>query len=90
MTTAANLIISIRNRTNLATDDARVSDANLLDFINAAIQDCESQKEWPWREHIETISITNGDNTYTPASDWKTTLSLTLDDPPAVLQRRTW
>ena len=90
MTTAANLIISIRNRTNLATDDARVSDANLLDFINAAIQDCESQKEWPWREHIETISITNGDNTYTPAADWKTTLSLTLDDPPAVLQRRTW
>ena len=90
MTTAANLIISIRNRTNLATDDARVSDDNLLDFINAAIQDCESQKEWPWREHIETISITNGDNTYTPAADWKTTLSLTLDDPPAVLQRRTW
>ena len=49
MTTAANLIISIRNRVNLATDDARVTDANLLDFINAAIQDCEAQKEWPWR-----------------------------------------
>ena len=90
MTTAANLIISIRNRTNLATDDARVSDANLLDFINAAIQDCESQKEWPWREKIETITININDNDYTPAADWKTTLSLTLDDPPAVLQRRTW
>ena len=90
MTTAANLIISIRNRVNLATDDARVTDANLLDFINSAIQDCEAQKEWPWREHSENISVTNGDNTYVPAADWKTTLSLTLDDPPAVLQRRTW
>ena len=90
MTTAANLIISIRNRVNLHVDDARVSDANLLDFINAAIQDCESQKEWPWREHSENISVTSGDNTYTPAADWKTTLSLTLDDPPAVLQRKTW
>ena len=90
MTTGANLIISIRNRVNLATDDARITDANILDFINAAIQDCEAQKEWPWREAIETISVTNGDNTYDPAADWKTTLSLTLEDPPAVLQRRTW
>ena len=79
----------IRNRTNLATDDARVTDANILDFIDAAIQVCEAQKEWPWREKIETITINKDDNDYTPAADWKTTLSLTLDDPPAVLQRRT-
>tara|TARA_R100001463_G_scaffold103499_4_gene157830 strand:- start:10010 stop:10639 length:630 start_codon:yes stop_codon:yes gene_type:complete len=90
MTAASALIIKIRNRTNLSTDDARVSDTDLLDFINAAIQDCESQKEWPWREKIETITINKDDNDYTPAADWKTTLSLTLDDPPAVLQRRTW
>lgn len=90
MTTAANLIISVRNRVNLATDDARVTDANILDFLNAAVQDCEATHEWPWREAQETISITGSDNTYTPNANWKTTLSLTLDDPPAILQRRTW
>jgi hypothetical protein len=90
MTAASALIIQIRNRVNLATDDARVSDTNLLDFINQAMQDVESQKDWPWRQKIETITINANDNDYTPAADWRTTLSLTLVDPPAVLQKRTW
>ena len=90
MTAASALIVKIRNRVNLATDDARVTDADLLDFINAAIQDVEAQKEWPWREKIETITINANDNDYTPAADWKTTLSVTLVDPPAVIQRKSW
>ena len=91
MTAASALIVSIRNRVNLSADDARVTDANLLDFLNAAIQDVESQREWPWREKIESINLTDaGGNSFTPAADWKTTLSFTLDDPPAVLQRKTW
>ncbi len=93
MTAASALIVSIRNRCNLATDDARVTDTNLLDFLNAAIQDVESQKEWPWREKIVNFSITAGTNEYTitdHAADWKTTLSLTIVDPPSVIQRKTW
>lgn len=90
MTAASALIISIRNRVNLATDDARVTDANLLDFINAAMQDIEAAENWPWRQKIESISVSADDNTYTPAADWRTTLSLTLDDPTSVLHKRTW
>lgn len=90
MTAASALIVQIRNRVNLATDDARVTDANILDFINAAMQDVESQYSWPWRQKIETISVSANDNTYTPAADWRNTLSVTLVDPPAVLQKRTW
>ncbi len=93
MTAASALIVSIRNRVNLSADDARVTDANLLDFLNAAIQDVESQREWPWREKIANLSVVADDNQYTitsHASDWKTTLSLTIVDPPAVLQRKTW
>ena len=90
MTAASALIIQIRNRVNLATDDARVTDANILDFLNAAMQDVESQYSWPWRQQVETISVSANDNTYTPAADWRNTLSVTLVDPPAVLQKRTW
>jgi hypothetical protein len=90
MTAASALIVSIRNRVNLSTDDARLTDANLLDFINAAMQDIEAAEAWPWRQKMETISVTANDNTYTPAADWRTTLSLTLDDPNGVLQKRTW
>ena len=87
MTAASALIISIRNRVNLSTDDARLTDANLLEFINAAMQDIEATEAWPWRQKMETISVTANDNTYTPAADWRTTLSLTLDDPNGVLQK---
>lgn len=90
MTAASDLITQIRNRVNLSTDDARVSDANILDFLNAAMQDVESQYSWPWRQKIETISVAANDNTYTPAADWRATLSITLVDPPAVLGKRTW
>ena len=91
MTAASALIIQIRNRVNLSTADDRVSDANLLDFINAAIQDVEAAESWPWRQKIESVNLTNaGGNAFTPAADWRTTLSLTLDDPSSVLQKRTW
>jgi hypothetical protein len=90
MTAASALIVQIRNRVNLSSDDLRLGDTELLDFINAAMQDVESQKDWPWRQKIESISVTANDNTYVPAADWRTTLSLTLDDPSAVLQKRTW
>ena len=90
MTAASVLITSVRNRVNISADDARLTDANILDFLNAAMQDCESQREWPWRETLATISVSADDNTYTPGNDWKTTLSITLDDPPTTLQRRTW
>ena len=91
MTAASALIISIRNRVNLSTDDARLTDANLLDFINAAMQDIEAEEAWPWRQKIESVNLTDaGGNAFTPAADWRTTLSLTLDDPNGVLQKRTW
>ena len=90
MTTGASLISQVRNRVNLSSADDRVSDANLLEFVNAAIQDIASQRDWPWNQHVETISVTLDDNTYTPHSLWRTTLSLTLDDPQSTLQKRTW
>ena len=90
MTAASALITQIRNRVNLSTDDARVSDANILDFLNAAMQDVESQYSWPWRQKVETISVAANDKTYTPAADWRATLSIHLVDPPAVLGKRTW
>ena len=90
MTAASALIVQIRNRVNLSTDDLRLGDTELLDFINAAVQDVESQKDWPWRQKLESISVAANDNEYTPAADWRTTLSLTLDNPNGVLQKRTW
>ena len=90
MTAASALIVKIRNRVNLSPDDLRLGDTELLDFINAAVQDVESQKDWPWRQKLESISVAANDNEYTPAADWRTTLSLTLDNPNGVLQKRTW
>ena len=90
MTAASELIVRIRNRCNLAVDDARVDDTDLLDFLNASVQDLESERDWPWAEAIEDISVVAGDNTYTPHSSWKSTLSLTCVDPSSVISRRTW
>ena len=90
MTTGASLISQVRNRVNLSSADDRVSDANLLEFVNAAIQDIASQRDWPWNQNVETISVTLDDNTYTPHSLWRNTLSITLDDPESVVQKRTW
>lgn len=90
MTTGASLISQVRNRVNLSSADDRVSDANLLEFVNAAIQDIASQRDWPWNQNVETINVALDDNTYTPHSLWRNTLSITLDDPQSVVQKRTW
>ena len=89
MTTLTTLIARVRNRVNLPAGDARVTDADITDFINSAMHDADEEFDWPWMEAIEQINVTAGDNTY-PVSNYKGTTSLTLVDPPSVLYRRTW
>jgi len=94
MTTGTALAASIRNRLNLSADDARISDANLLEFINAGYLDVSTEHPWHWREATQSISVTVGDTTYDPPADWHTTLSLTIAGSAElagrILQRRSW
>ena len=94
MTTGTVLAASVRNRLNISADDARVSDANLLEFINAGYLDMSTEHPWHWREHTQTITTTAGDTTYDTDADWSATLSLTItgstDVVGRVLQRRSW
>ena len=89
MTTLTVLTARVRNRTNLPTGDARVTDANITDFINSAYHDADEEFDWPWMEAIEQIAVTAGDNTY-GVTNYKGTTSLTLVDPPSVLIRKPW
>jgi len=89
MTTLTVLTARVRNRCNLPAADARVTDANLTDFINTAMHDADEEFDWPWMERIEQISVTAGDNTY-GVTNYKGTTSLTLVDPPSVLVRKPW
>ena len=90
MTTLTVLTSMVRNRTNLPVGDARVTDANITDLINQAINDAESEVDWPWREDDETINTVHLTTAYSMAADWRSTVSLTMVDPPRVMQRKTW
>ena len=94
MTTGTAIASSVRNRLNLSSDDSRVSDANLLEFINSAYQDVSTEHAWHWREATQSITTTAGDSTYDAPADWHSTLSMTItgsgDIVGRVLQRRSW
>lgn len=90
MTTLTVLTAMVRNRCNLPAGDARVTDANITDFINQAINDAESEVDWPWRESSESIATVQLTTAYSMAVNWRSTVSLTMVDPPRVLKRKTW
>lgn len=90
MTTLTVLTAAVRNRCNLPSSDARVSDADIMDFINQSYQDFEAEYDWPWRQEIDDFNITAGVSEYFPPTALRKTLTITLNDPYIPLIRKTW
>ena len=59
---------AIRTRTGLSSSDGSITTAVLDSFINSALRRVASEKDWYWLEASESISLTNGTDTYTTAA----------------------
>ena len=69
MTTLANLRTAVRLRCSLPTTDSAVDDDDLDDFINQAVQRISYAADWAWLEALDTISLSDTDNSYTFSFD---------------------
>lgn len=64
MTTLANLRAAVRLRCSLPDNDQAVTDANVDDFINQAVQRVSYAADWAWLEALDSISLSDTNNTY--------------------------
>lgn len=79
---------ALRTRLGVPSTDALFTDSVCTELINAAVHAIEVKHDWPWLEAVETINTVNGTDTYTPASGWMRTVSVTISGRPP-LERRT-
>lgn len=74
------LLAAVRGRLGTLTSDAFQTDAVLTEFINTALHDFESDRDWWWYQTADTITTTTGDNAYAVEDEWRRTESVSLPD----------
>lgn len=81
MTTNTVIYDHVRERLGVPTSDPALTDAILLDLINAANRKLSLVHDWPWLVTTDTtLTATVADQAeYTPASNWRKTLYLVCD-----------
>lgn len=73
MTALSALRTSVYSRLGVPTSDALLTTAVVNQSINDAVNEIESEQDWPWYEAVETITTTAGTATYTPTAGWRRT-----------------
>lgn len=72
----------VRRRIAMSSSDTQLDDTVLTGLVNAAIRKLSLMHDWPWLIATDatwtaTVAGTAG---YTPASDWRKTLYIVVDD----------
>lgn len=67
---------AVRTKTGLDANDSLITTAVLTALINEAVHKFEVEADWPWLEALETLSLTSGNTSKTPAATYLRTISV--------------
>ena len=69
---------AVRRRVGLPSTDALGASADLTELINEALHAISTERDWPWLETSESISLSAGAGTDALPSNWVRTRSMTI------------
>lgn len=78
--TFTELVAAVYARLGVPSGDALLTSTVIGGFVNEALQEINSEEDWPWLNAQETIATVAGTAGYTPNANWLRTRSLRLND----------
>jgi hypothetical protein len=79
-TTVQTAYDRVRLRLGLNASDPALTDANLLDFLNAGVRQADNLQNWWWNEKSRSFSTVDATASYAFASDHRKILNLSYGD----------
>ncbi len=76
------IVAEVYLNAGIPTDDDRVDAEDVEDLINGAIREISSTRDWEWLKAVDATNILTilGQSDYTPPSNWRRTIGITLND----------
>ncbi len=78
----------VKARVASTPGDSLLTDAQINDFINRALQNFSLEQDWPWQKTVETRVVTVGADSFAVPTGWYRTESITHQDTGWPLERR--
>lgn len=72
----AELVTRVYDRASIAPTDASVTADKVRRALNDALRFIEVDRDWPWNEHLATLSTVAGQGSYPLPADWAKTRRL--------------
>lgn len=70
----------VRSRLGIPISDDFMTDRQIDDAINMAMQTIDAENRWPWSEHGELVTINEANPDLIPTSNWRATRAVFHND----------
>lgn len=89
MATLTQLILAVKDKLGVPSDDGMITDAIITRDLNSRLHFVAAQRDWHWLIDPDGTSFNTvvGQRAYTPASNWRRTLHLYDDGRPLTLHQ---